>query len=39
MYQCTPRELAEQTGPFLFEMYQDLLCKAVERQAEKLRGG
>jgi len=37
MYHCTPTELAAQTGAYLWEMYQDLLCASVEAEVNERR--
>jgi len=37
MYQCTPSELAQQTGEHLWEMYHDLMCASVEAQVQRQR--
>jgi len=39
MYHCTPSELAAQTGPFLWEMYRDMMCASVEIEVERRRRG
>jgi len=35
MYQCTPSEFDAQTGKYLFDMLQDLLCRTMEIKAAK----
>jgi hypothetical protein len=35
MYQCTPKQLAENTGEHFFEMLQDLKCRNIEAKVQK----